>query len=191
MITVSIIDYGMGNLHSVTKALDAAGAKPIVISSVREIADSTALVLPGVGHFGEAMNRLSEEGFGEVIQKHIEWKRPFLGICLGMQTLFESSEEAPGVPGLGIFRGTVRRFPTTMGLPVPAIGWNLVGDERYYFVHSYYVAPEDKKIIAAECEYGIRYPASVRSENVFATQFHPEKSGDAGIALLKRWVSEL
>lgn len=185
---ISIVDYGMGNLHSVAKAIEAAGQKASVVSSVREIADATHLVLPGVGNFGEAMKRLSQEGFDEVIQKHIEWQRPFLGICLGMQVLFESSEEAPGVAGLGIFKGSVRRFPSEVGR-IPNIGWNTVGAASYYFVHSYYVDPEDESIVTGRATYGIEYPAMIASDNILAVQFHPEKSSAAGIDFLRGWIN--
>jgi imidazole glycerol phosphate synthase glutamine amidotransferase subunit len=224
---IAVIDYGMGNLHSVTKALAAAGggmdAKPssarqdvahqeggnvITVTTAAELARADAIVLPGVGHFGEASRRLEERGLSEPLRAWAREGRPFLGICLGLQVLFESSEESPGVKGLGIFPGTVKRFPREVNgqkLIVPAIGWNAVTpvssdaatilgssrDERYYFVHSYFVAPAENALIAATAEYGPAYCAAVARPPLFATQFHPEKSGAAGLELLKRFLAHV
>lgn len=198
MKAVAVIDYGMGNLHSVGKALEAAGASPRIVTTGDELAGAEAVVMPGVGHFGEAMKRFDEGNLLKPIKKYLGSSRPLLGICLGMQVLFEASEEAPGVSGLGFLEGTVRRFPFSK-LPVPAIGWNKVSsreelipdDESFYFVHSYYVEPKDPDVTVCETDYGLRYCAAVRRKNVIATQFHPEKSGSAGIGFLERWVAAL
>jgi imidazole glycerol phosphate synthase glutamine amidotransferase subunit len=203
---IAVIDYGMGNLHSVTKAVTAAGGNVITVTSAGELARADAVVLPGVGHFGEASKRLEERGFAEALRAWARDERPFLGICLGLQVLFESSEESPGVKGLGIFPGTVKRFPREVDggkLIVPAMGWNEVAaaspgaaallgpsrNEHYYFVHSFYVAPADSALIAATAEYGLAYCAAIARPPLFATQFHPEKSGVAGIALLERFIA--
>lgn len=202
MNNVAVIDYGMGNIHSVTKALAAAGAKVRVAATAVAMEEARAVVLPGVGHFGEAMKRLREAGLVEPLRAWIATKRPFLGICLGLQTLFESSEESPGAEGLCAYRGAVRRFPNAIDgekLVVPAMGWNRVtcnGTNRgpdisgksFYFVHSYYADPADTGIVSAKADYGVTYTAAIADPPVYATQFHPEKSGEAGIALLRKWL---
>ncbi len=203
---VKVIDYGMGNLHSVTKALAKAGAAVETISSPGALEDADAVVLPGVGHFSEAMKRLSERDFVEPLRAYLGARRPFLGICLGLQVLFDSSEEAPGVAGLGALPGTVKLFPSALNgrkLVVPAMGWNRIAirketpllpssvTARFYFVHSFYAAPADAGVVAAEADYGIRYCAAIAEPPVYAVQFHPEKSGDEGLALLRRFVDNL
>lgn len=208
---LGIIDYGMGNLHSVEKALAIAGAAPRLVATAGPdaLAGLDALVLPGVGHFGEAMTRLEAASFPGVLRAWVEADRPFLGICLGMQVLLDESEEAPGRRGLGIVPGRVRLFPGEVDgrrLTVPAMGWNTIAprpefapalnpdgspDPRYYFVHSYYCEPTDPSLVAATADYGVEYAAAFGRGRLLATQFHPEKSGDRGLALLARFVSTL
>lgn len=198
---ITIIDYGSGNLKSIKNGFSKIGADATVSSSVSEINDAEALVLPGVGAFGNAMQNLSK--YENSIKAHITEGKPFLGVCLGLQVLFSYSEESEGVTGLGIFEGEVVQFPDSIkeeGLKIPQIGWNQleigtecpilkgVSSDFMYFVHSYYVKPEDKKIITATVNYGIDVPAVVCKDNVFATQFHPEKSGEKGLQILKNFV---
>ena len=198
---IAIIDYGSGNLKSIKNGFSKVGTDAIISSSIKEINDAEALVLPGVGAFGNAIQNLS--GYENPINDHIDDGKPFLGICLGLQILFTSSEESPGIPGLDIFKGKVLHFPDSMkldGFKIPQMGWNQlvirnecpilngVGNDFMYFVHSYYVDPDDKKIIAATVNYGIDVPAVVCLKNVFATQFHPEKSGEDGLKILKNFV---
>lgn len=198
---ITIIDYGSGNLKSIKNGFSKIGADAVISSSTKEIEDAEALVLPGVGAFGTAMGNIHE--YEKSIKEHVDDGKPFLGVCLGLQILFGSSEESPGVEGLGIFKGKVLHFPDTLGengLKIPQMGWNQleivkpcqllkgVGRDYMYFVHSYYVQPEDEKIIAATVNYGIDVPAVVCNKNVFATQFHPEKSGEEGIQILKNFV---
>lgn len=198
---ITIVDYGSGNLKSIKNGFSKIGADAVVSSSINEIKDAEALVLPGVGAFGTAMENLRE--FENSIIDHVDDGKPFLGVCLGLQLLFSSSEESPGVDGLDIFKGEVLHFPEYLrdqSLKIPQMGWNNlekareckllngIGSEYMYFVHSYYVHPEDDKIIAATVNYGIDVPAVVCNGNVFATQFHPEKSGEEGIRILKNFV---
>ncbi len=192
---ITIIDYGMGNLHSVTKAVAAVGGEPVVTSDSKVIAAAAKIILPGVGAFGDCMANLRRAGLIPVIRQALESGRPFLGICLGLQLLFEGSDEAPGVPGLGHFKGQVRYLAVQD--KIPHMGWNklllrspsplLAGaeGEYVYFVHSYHAEPADRSIITAVCEYGKEITASVGRGNVQAFQFHPEKSSRAGLALLK------
>lgn len=198
---ITIIDYGSGNLKSIKNGFSKIGADATVTSSVREIKDAEALVLPGVGAFGNAMQNL--RGYEKSIKSHINEGKPFLGVCLGLQVLFSYSEESKGVNGLGIFDGDVIHFPDFIReewLKIPQMGWNQleigtecpiltgVGSDFMYFVHSYYVKPKDKKIITATVNYGVDVPAVVCKDNVFATQFHPEKSGEKGLQILKNFV---
>jgi glutamine amidotransferase len=196
---VAIIDYGAGNLHSVKNALEFLGAECIVTSDRDEILSADHVILPGVGAFGDAMKSLEERGLKEVVRSAADGGRPFLGICLGLQLLFESSEESPGVEGLGIFKGSVARIPET-GLKIPHMGWNnirlkkeskiLPSDNPYvYFVHSYYIKPENNDIVSASTEYGAELDVAVERGNVFATQFHPEKSGSVGMEILKNFLA--
>lgn len=197
---IVIIDYGMGNLHSVSKAVEAVGAVPIVTAEKRVIAAAEKIILPGVGAFGDCMKNLQVTGLVPELIKHIKSGKGFLGICLGMQLLFESSEESPGVAGLGIFKGAVKRLTTEY--KVPHMGWNRLklkaaspltaaADGSYvYFVHSFHAVPEDSNIITAVCDYGTEITAAVGRDNIQALQFHPEKSGEVGLKMLqafKEW----
>lgn len=197
---IAIIDYGAGNLHSVKNALDFLGADSVITGDAGEIRKADKVILPGVGAFGDAMKSLSESGLSETVREVISGGKPFLGICLGLQMLFEESEETPNIKGLGIFKGKSVKIPDT-GLKIPHMGWNSIkltkdskilnniGAEPYvYFVHSYYIQPEDKSIVSAYTEYGERLDIAVEKDNIFATQFHPEKSGDLGMTILKNFV---
>lgn len=195
---VTIIDYGMGNLYSVQHALAAVGAKPLISCDAAEIAAAERVLLPGVGAFGDCMANLERSGLIPVIRQTLQSGKPFLGICLGMQVLFEGSEEAPGVKGLGFFKGQVRLLQTE--LKIPHMGWNrlalralspLLSDaegEYVYFVHSFHAEPEDRSLITSVCDYGMEVTASVGRGNVQAFQFHPEKSSRVGLQLLKNFV---
>jgi len=198
---IGIIDYGMGNLGSVLNACRFLNLDAKIISSREEMDCCRAVILPGVGAFGDCMNHLIEHDFVQSIRDWVQAGKPFMGICLGLQALFDSSEESPGVPGLGIFGGIVKRFDLPPELKVPQIGWNCVtqvrsdcpmfegikNDEFFYLVHSYYVCPEDQSIVAGTTEYGINYCSCVWKDNVFATQFHPEKSQTAGLRMLQNF----
>lgn len=198
---IAVVDYGAGNLGSVDKALRHLGVASVVTSSPDDALNADAVILPGVGAFQSCMEGLKCRGLDAAVRRVIEAGRPFLGICIGMQMLFEYSEEGGAVPGLGVLRGSVRRFPAALGLKVPHMGWNtlrlyqgcplwqgLPESPRVYFVHSYYPVPEDPAVVAAETEYGLPFCSAVYSENVFATQFHPEKSGAVGLAILRNFA---
>jgi glutamine amidotransferase len=195
---IAIIDYGMGNLGSVQKALTYLGYESCITDSRERAMSATGMILPGVGAVAYAMEALRAKGMDRVVLDYIESGRPFLGICLGMQMLFTSSEEGDGtVQGLGILPGRVLRFSADMGLKIPQIGWNnltsvsdpaLRKDDYVYFVHSYFCAPDRPEDIAATTRYGIEYAAAVARDNILGTQFHPEKSGEAGLAILNRWA---
>jgi len=198
---IALVDYGMGNLRSVEKALARVGADVRIVSDRKSVLAADALVLPGVGAFVDCMANLEKIGLVEAIREFIATKRPFLGICLGFQALFESSEEAPGVKGFGLFPGTVPRFATN-GLKVPHMGWNQlsveqgdcpllrgVADGSYvYFVHSYYCKPKDASVVCGTTGYGIEFCSMLWADNVFATQFHPEKSQAVGLKMLENFV---
>ncbi|SPD74560.1 Imidazole glycerol phosphate synthase subunit hisH [uncultured Desulfobacterium sp.] len=196
---ISLLDYGAGNVRSVINAIESLGEKVRVVSDPQDIISAERLVFPGVGNFGSMMRILNENGYVDALRQYLHNDRPFLGICLGLQALFEGSEEALGVKGLGIFRGLVKRFD--IDIAVPHIGWNGIrikkpsrifgginGDEKFYFVHSYYVAPEDKSIVLTSTDYGVEFVSSIEQGNIIATQFHPEKSGEAGIVILKNFL---
>ncbi len=197
---ITIVDYGAGNLASVENAFrKVTGQKPIIATTPKEINDAQKIVFPGVGNFGTAMRLLSEKRFVKPLQQAIFDKKPFLGICLGMQLLFEKSEESPATKGLSVLGGSVVRFSDSV--KVPQIGWNelaIIGDSSMfeniqnrsygYFVHSFFVKPADQKVVSSESDYGSRYCASVVSDNVWACQFHPEKSGSVGLQLLKNFT---
>ncbi|MCR5824042.1 MAG: imidazole glycerol phosphate synthase subunit HisH [Lachnospiraceae bacterium] len=198
---ITIIDYGAGNLESVEKAFDFLGYETLITSDEKTILDSEKIVLPGVGAFGDAMNMLTSSGLADTVKKAVKKGIPLLGICLGMQMLFESSEEGENVPGLGIFKGSIKKFENTPGFKIPQIGWNSIKlredsrlfkgipDGAYvYFVHSYYLDAKDKNIVAATCDYIHPFDAAVECGNVFACQFHPEKSGKTGLAILKNFA---
>lgn len=198
---IAIIDYDAGNIKSVEKALISLGQEVCVTRDADEILQADKVILPGVGAFGDAMEKLHRYGLVDVIRKVVEKKTPFLGICLGLQLLFERSDEASGVEGLGILKGEVLKIPAAEGLKIPHMGWNSLqlkhngklfqnlGEEIYvYFVHSYYLKAEDPSIVKATTEYGVSIDASVEQENVFACQFHPEKSSDAGLQILKNFI---
>ncbi len=198
----AMIDYGMGNLLSVSKALTAVGADIRIVSNPEDAAGAACLVLPGVGNFGDGMQHLKDSGFIPFVREWTMQNKPFLGICLGMQMLLDSSEEAPGVPGLGIIPGRVLRFPAGKE-KVPHIGWNSVtrnpasdnalfsaDPEWFYFVHSYYVQPADSADTAAVCGYIHPFAAALTRKNLLAVQFHPEKSQDAGLALLQKFFKK-
>jgi glutamine amidotransferase len=200
---IALLDYGSGNLRSVHKALLKAGADVRVVKSPEEIGDARAMVLPGVGAFDDCINALRKQKLLEAAKKFIQTGRPFLGICVGYQALFERSEEFNScAAGLGVFRGSVIRFSEKHGLKIPQIGWNqidivkpdcplyrgIASGSYVYFVHSFYPQPLDKSIVATRTEYGDNFASSVWRDNVFATQFHPEKSQRVGLQLLKNFV---
>lgn len=198
---VAIIDYDAGNLRSVEKALEALGAETVVTRDPEVIAGSSRVILPGVGSFGDAMERLNQYGLPDVIRRTVSGNKPFLGICLGLQLLFEESEESPGVPGLGILKGKILKIPQTEGLKIPHMGWNSLNlkpdsrlfagirDQEYvYFVHSYYLKAQEESQVAATTWYGTEIHAAVEAGNVFACQFHPEKSGDTGLRILENFL---
>ena len=198
---IAIIDYDAGNLKSVEKALLYLGQDVLVTRDREKILSADKVILPGVGNFGDAMEKLKGYGLEEVIRETARQGKPFLGICLGLQLLFERSAEAPGVEGLGILKGEILRIPDREDLKVPHIGWNSLKlqnqgrlfagleEEPYvYFVHSYYLKAADPQIVKAVTEYGVRIDASVESGNVFACQFHPEKSSRTGLKILKNFA---
>lgn len=198
---IAIIDYDAGNLRSVQKALEFLGYDAVITSDETEILSAERVILPGVGAFGEAMEQLRKRGLDRTIQKAVQSGKPFLGICLGLQLLFEESEESPGVTGLGILPGRIVKIPKEFGLKIPHIGWNElniqkkdgflknIGDQPFvYFVHSYYMEPADQSLIAATTDYGTELPVAVEKENVMAAQFHPEKSGTVGLQILKNFA---
>lgn len=200
---IAIIDYGAGNLQSVHKALDFIGAENLITASKSEIEAADAVILPGVGSFGDAMDCLAKSGLTDTVKAAALSDTPFLGICLGLQMLFEKSEESVGIAGLSVLEGEVRRFPKEIGLKIPQIGWNSLeiapdsplyhgvpNGSYVYFVHSYYLAAKYKENVAATAEYGITFDASAAdvSKNLYATQFHPEKSGAVGLQILRNFA---
>ena len=199
---VAIIDYDAGNLRSVEKALAALGENPVISRDQRTILQADKVILPGVGSFGDAMKRLCQYGLVEIIHQVVEKNTPFLGICLGLQLLFEQSEESNGVDGLGVLPGKILRIPDCPGLKIPHMGWNSLtitpgarlfqGIEQgayVYFVHSYYVKAKEEEIVAASTEYSTHIHAAVERGNVFGCQFHPEKSGEIGLHILKNFIA--
>ena len=199
---IALIDYDAGNIKSVEKALMALGETAVITRDREKILNADKVILPGVGAFGDAMEKIRRYGLEEIIREVAVQKKPFLGICLGLQLLFESSEETPGVKGLGILKGKITKIPDDMGLKVPQIGWNslkfpnkgrlyrgIQEDAYVYFVHSYYLQAEDPQIVTATTEYAAHIHASVEKENVFACQFHPEKSSEVGLQILKNFVA--
>lgn len=199
----AIIDYDAGNIRSVEKALQALGEEVIVTRDRETIVKADRVILPGVGAFGDAMDKLKGYGLDDVIREVVAAGTPFLGICLGLQLLFERSDESEGVEGLGILPGEILRIPDAPGLKIPHIGWNSlsfprkgrlfqgIDEEPYvYFVHSYYLAARDEEVVTAQTEYGgTVIHASVEKDNVFACQFHPEKSSETGLAILRNFTA--
>lgn len=198
---IAIIDYDAGNLKSVRKALHYIGQDCIVTRDREELRKADKVILPGVGSFGDAMANLKRFELDKVIRELVAEDTPFLGICLGLQLLFEASEESPGVEGLGLLQGEIVRIPEAYGLKIPHIGWNsleLQGDGRLfrgfpetpyvYFVHSYYLKAREEAIVKATTDYGVHIHASVEKNNLFACQFHPEKSSGTGLAILRNFA---
>lgn len=200
---IAIIDYGAGNLQSVIKAMNYIGSDCIVTNKKEKILNSDGAILPGVGSFGDAMDCLSNSGADEAVREFIKTGKPFLGICLGLQLLFGGSEESPDAMGLGLLKGSITRIPNDGGkLKIPHMGWNSLdirkhdglfkdidGSPYVYFVHSYFLKAEDDNIVSSKTTYGTQIDASVSFENIYATQFHPEKSGKVGLQILKNFVS--
>lgn len=199
---IAVIDYGAGNLQSVLKAFQYLGSNVTVTADAQILQKADAVVLPGVGAFDDAMQHLQRSGLTDTVRCLAQSDKPFLGICLGLQLLFEGSDEAPGVQGLGVLHGRIHRIPAAEGLKVPHIGWNSLKisdhsgifsnlpEEPYvYFVHSYYLKAEDRGIVSATTEYGVRIDAAVHRGNLYATQFHPEKSGKTGLQILRNFVA--
>ncbi|MCL1958053.1 MAG: imidazole glycerol phosphate synthase subunit HisH [Spirochaetes bacterium] len=198
---IGVIDYGAGNLGSVMNALKRLGVSARFAAGPEELSSSSPfekIIFPGDGHFATAMASINKSGYAQAIKEWIKTDRPFLGICIGLQLLFETSEEAPNVQGLSVIPGTVRRFP---GRKVPQIGWNqtaarkeskifrnLIDNSFFYYIHSYYADPADNAVCAAQTEYYVRYCCAVERGALAAVQFHPEKSGVTGLALLKNWT---
>ena len=198
---IAMIDYDAGNIKSVEKALQKLGADVVITNDAEEILRADKVILPGVGAFGDAMANLKKFGLDKVIYEVVENGTPFLGICLGLQLLFERSDETPGVAGLGILKGEILRIPDKDDLKIPHMGWNSLhlqnqgrlfqglSEQSYvYFVHSYYLKAEDEQIVKATTDYSVNIHASVEKDNVFACQFHPEKSSDVGLKILKNFV---
>ena len=198
---IAIIDYDAGNIKSVEKALQRLGQEVMITRDPEEILNADKVILPGVGAFGDAMVNLRKYHLDQVIYQVVERSIPFLGICLGLQLLFEKSDETKGVAGLGILKGEICRIPDGENLKIPHMGWNslhlqnngrlfrgIKEDAYVYFVHSYYLKAEDEEIVKATAEYGTHIHASVEQGNVFACQFHPEKSSDVGLQILKNFV---
>lgn len=194
---IVIVDYGAGNVKSISNILDSLNAEYKISSNSEEILSAEAVIFPGQGHFGQAINNLEQKGLKDTIIKVIkENKTKFLGICLGLQILFEESEEAPNCVGLSVLKGKVKKFPPGK---IPQIGWNniettnnnsFLEDDYFYFVNSFYVEPQEESVIASYCEYnGVRFCSSVQKENITAVQFHPEKSADAGKSFFEKWIN--
>jgi imidazole glycerol-phosphate synthase subunit HisH len=199
---IAIIDYGMGNIHSVRKAMEFMGAETLVARDPADIRSARKLVLPGVGAFDDAMQELEKMGLIPVIKEEIKKKKPFLGICLGMQLLFERSREAKTEKGLGVLRGSVEKFSLPAGMKVPHMGWNqlslkkkecplfagITDSPNVYFCHSYYPQPEDDGVTAATCDYGGEFSCAVWQGTVYGVQFHPEKSQETGLRIIENFV---
>lgn len=197
---ITLLDYGAGNVRSVINAIEMLGEKVKIVSEPDDIMSATKLVFPGVGSFGSMMNTLNSKNYVSALKAYLQADRPFLGICLGLHALFETSEEAPDIQGLGFIPGCTKRFD--VDLAVPHIGWNginikkpsrlfggLRGDEKYYFVHSFYVVPDDDSVVLTTTNYGVEFVSGIQKGNIIATQFHPEKSGKAGLVLLENFLN--
>ena len=198
---IAIIDYDAGNIKSVEKALKVLGYEAVLTRDRETLLQADHVILPGVGAFGDAMDKLHSYGLVDVIHEIVEQKIPFLGICLGLQLMFESSEETPGVEGLSLLKGKIVRIPEASGLKIPHIGWNSlkhpnpgrlfqgINEDAYvYFVHSYYLKAQEREIVKATTEYGTLIDASVEKDNIFGCQFHPEKSSDIGMKILQNFL---
>ncbi|MGN0449306.1 MAG: imidazole glycerol phosphate synthase subunit HisH [Ruminococcus sp.] len=198
---IAIIDYGAGNIQSVSKALAHIGCEAFITRDKDKILKADGAVLPGVGSFGDTMDTMIEYGIKDTVIEYTKSGKPFLGICLGLQLLFPKSEESPDANGLGIFDGSITKIPSGEGLKIPHIGWNSldikksdglfkgIGKNPYvYFVHSYFLNASDKSIVSAQTEYGVTIDAAVEKGNVYATQFHPEKSGETGLKILRNFA---
>lgn len=198
---IAIIDYGAGNIQSVNKALAHIGCEAFITRDKDKILKADGAVLPGVGSFGDTMDTMTEYGIKDTVIEYAKSGKPFLGICLGLQLLFPKSEESPDANGLGIFDGSITKIPSGEGLKIPHIGWNSldikksdglfkgIGKNPYvYFVHSYFLNASDKSIVSAQTEYGVTIDAAVEKGNVYATQFHPEKSGETGLKILRNFA---
>lgn len=198
---VAIIDYDAGNIRSVEKAVVSLGYEAVLTRDADTILSADHVILPGVGAFGEAMDKLTNYGLVDVLKAVADRRIPLLGICLGLQLMFEDSEEAPGVKGLGLFKGHILRIPEKEDLKIPHIGWNslqypsegrlfadIQKDSYLYFVHSYYLQAQEREIVKAVTEYGVEIHASVEKDNLFACQFHPEKSSDVGMKILQNFM---
>ena len=199
---IAVIDYGGGNIQSVYKALKFIGCECKITCDKKEITEADGAILPGQGSFGDCVKSMREKGIDEAVAQFIKSGKPFLGICVGLQLLFEGSEESPEALGLGVFKGKIKRIPNGEGLKIPHMGWNSINvlnsdgvfkgieDNSYvYFVHSYYLDAEDKSIVSAQTEYGVKIDAAVCEGNVTATQFHPEKSGETGLKMLRNFAA--
>ncbi|MBR2177180.1 MAG: imidazole glycerol phosphate synthase subunit HisH [Clostridia bacterium] len=200
---IAVIDYGAGNLQSVIKAMNFIGSECIVTNEKEIILNSDGAILPGVGSFADAMDCMNSSGATDAVLEFVKTGKPFLGICLGLQLLFESSEESPGAKGLGLLKGSITRIPNHNGtLKIPHIGWNsldvrkheglfkgIEGNPYVYFVHSYFLKADDENIVSSTTNYGTEIDASVNAGNIYATQFHPEKSGKVGLQILNNFVS--
>ena len=202
---IAIIDYDAGNIKSVEKALQFLGQEAVITSDRETIMNADKAILPGVGAFGDAMNKIRERGLEEVIHDFVDTGKPFLGICLGLQLIFEKSEESPEATGLGLLKGTITKIPTEVNgvnQKVPQIGWNNIvvnpdskllaglGENPYvYFVHSYYLKAQNSDEVAATTEYGVKIDCAVEKGNVMATQFHPEKSSEVGLKILSNFIN--
>jgi imidazole glycerol-phosphate synthase subunit HisH len=200
---IAIIDYGMGNIHSVAKAIQTCGVQPVITNKKSDLDSADKILLPGVGAFDDAMAELNKLDLVSVILEQVVRKKPFLGICLGMQLLLEKSQEAKINPGLGIFKGEVVKFSAESGRKIPHMGWNnlkvtaqnclLLKDvsesAQVYFCHSYYPQPLDKSVISATCDYGVEFGCVLHKDNVYGVQFHPEKSQATGLKIIRNFVS--
>lgn len=198
---IAIIDYDAGNLRSVQKALAHVGGEAIITDNPQEILRANQVILPGVGSFGDCMKQLHNKNLVTTVHEVVNNDTPFLGICLGLQLLFESSEESPGVAGLGVLPGKIKKIPSCKDLKIPHIGWNSLDFTKpsplfssleqgafVYFIHSYYMQPTNPDIVIASTNYGATLPIALQRDNVFATQFHPEKSGDVGLTILENFT---
>ena len=196
---ITLLDYGAGNVRSVINAIERLGERVSVVSGIGDILSAQKLVFPGVGNFESMMRILNKKKYIDALKEYLHSGRPFLGICLGLHALFEKSEEAPGAAGLGLISGHVKKFD--IDFSVPHIGWNginikkpsrifngLRGDEKFYFVHSFYVVSDDDSVVLTSTNYGVEFVSSIQKGNITATQFHPEKSGIAGIRILKNFL---